>query len=68
MKIRAEERAEESKNPGEGMDISHFDVAKEIGAAHMRESDSMFNDEVFEFINSAWREYEEELYYDAISG
>ena len=34
----------------------------------MCESDAKFNEEVFEFINSAWREYEEELYYDAISG
>ena len=50
------------------MDISHFDVAREIGAVRMCESDSKFNEEVVEFINSAWREYEEELYYDAISG
>ncbi len=34
----------------------------------MDESDSNFNKEVFEFSNSTWREYEEELYYDAISG
>jgi hypothetical protein len=34
----------------------------------MDESASKFNEEVFEFINSAWREYEEELNNDAISG
>ena len=46
------------------MDISHIDVAREIGPVHMNESDSKFN----EFITSTWREYEGELYYDAISG
>jgi hypothetical protein len=35
---------------------------------HMNESDSKFIEEVFEFINSAWRDYEEGLYYDTISG
>ncbi len=34
----------------------------------MYESGSKFNEEVFEFINSAWGECEEELYYDANSG
>ncbi len=53
IKIRAEERAEESMNPEEGMDISHFDVAREIGAVHTCESDSKFSEEVFELINSA---------------
>ena len=56
MKTRAEERAEESKNPGDGVYISHFDVAREIGAARVSESDAKFNEEAFEFINSAWRE------------
>ena len=50
------------------MDIDYTDVAREIGGVHMSESDSKFNEEVFEFINSALREYEEELYYDAILG
>ncbi len=27
-----------------------------------------FDETVFEFINSAWKEYEKELYYDTISG
>ena len=34
----------------------------------MSESDAKFDESVFEFVNSTWREYEEELYYDAISG
>ncbi len=50
------------------MDINHFDVASEIGAASVGESDVKFDEVVFVFINSAWGEYEEELYYDAISG
>ncbi len=48
--------------------ISHFGVAAEIGAAHMCESDSKLNEEAFEFINSARRVCEEELYLEAISG
>ena len=36
--VRAEARAEESKNPGEGMDINYTDVARELGAVHMSES------------------------------
>ncbi len=50
------------------MDISHFDVAREIGAVHKCVSDAKFNEEVFELINSAWRECEEELRHGAISG
>ena len=50
------------------MDINQSHVAKEIGAVSMSESDVKFNESVFEFINSTWKEYEEELYYDAISG
>ena len=68
MKTGAEARAEESKRPGEGMDINQFHVAREIGAVSMGKSDVKFDETVFDFINSAWREYEEELYYDAISG
>ena len=49
MKIRAEERAEESKNPGEGVDINQVHVAKEIGAVSMGESDVKFDETVFEF-------------------
>ncbi len=37
IKTRAEERAEESSNPGEGVDIIHFDVAMEIRVASMNE-------------------------------
>ncbi len=50
------------------MDISHFDVAGEIGAALACESDAKFKEEVSEFINITGREYEEELRYDAITG
>jgi hypothetical protein len=32
------------------------------------EQRAKFHEEVFEFTNSAWREYDEELHYDAISG
>ena len=68
LKTNAEERVEGSKNPGEGMDINQSHVAKEIGAVSMGESDVKFDESVFEFINSVLKEYEEELYYDAISG
>ena len=34
----------------------------------MTESDVKCDESVFEFINSTWKDYEEELYYDAISG
>ena len=50
------------------MAINQFHVAREIGALSVGESDVKFDETVFEFINSAWRECEEELYYDAISG
>ena len=63
LKSSAEVRAEESKKSGEGMDINQFHIAREIGSVSMGESDVKFNDSVFEFINSTWREYEEELYY-----
>ncbi len=68
IRVRAEARVEESKNPGQGMDINHIDVARETGAVHANESVSRFNEEVFEFSNSTRREYEEELYCDTISG
>ena len=68
LKSSEEVRAEESKKPGEGMDINQLHVAREIGAVSMGESDVKFDESVLEFINSTWKEYEEELYYDAISG
>ncbi len=37
LKANAEQRAEESKKPGEGMDIDYLGVIREIGAQH-RES------------------------------
>ncbi len=67
IKIKAEARAEESKNPGEGVDINPLHVAGEIGAAPVGESGVKFDETVFDFINSAWRECEGELCYDAIS-
>ena len=50
------------------MDINQLHVAREIEAVSMGESDVKFDESVFEFINSTWKEYEEKLYYDAISG
>ena len=50
------------------MDVSQAQVAREIGAVSMSESDVKFDEWSYEFINSTWKEYEEELYYDAISG
>ncbi len=43
LKIKAEQRAEESKMPGEGMDIDYLDVAREIGAVSLGESDMKFD-------------------------
>ena len=50
------------------MDVSQARVAREIGAVSMSESDVKFDEWSYEFINSTWKEYAEELYYDAISG
>ena len=50
------------------MDINQSHVAKEIGAVSMGDSDAKFDESAFEFISSTWKEYDEELYYDAISG
>ncbi len=58
---RAEQRAEESKNLGRGVDISQVFVAKETGAVRVGESDVRFDGTVFDFINSKWGECEEEL-------
>ncbi len=68
IKIRAEARAEETKNPGQGVDIGYIVVAREIGAVHVSKSDSKCNDKVFEIINGAWTEYEEELCYGVLQG
>ena len=68
IKTTTERRSEESKNPGEGVGVSQVHVAKETRAVSMGESDVKFDETMFEFANSAWREREEELYYDAISG
>ena len=54
LKSSAEVRAEESKKPGEGMDINQLHVAREIGAVSMGESDVKFDESVFEFIHSTW--------------
>ncbi len=50
-KTRAEEKAEVSRKPGEGVDINHFDVVREIGAACVCESDAKFDEELLGFIN-----------------
>ena len=52
IKIRAEERAEESKNPGEGVDNNQVHVAKESGAVSVGESDVKFDETAPEFISS----------------
>ena len=44
------------------MVVSQSHVAKEIGAVWMGESDAKFDETVFEFINSTWKDYEEEAY------
>ncbi len=54
-RVRQETRAEEGKNPGQGMDIEDTEVARETGGVHMRESESKFSEEACEFINGAWR-------------
>ncbi len=41
---------------------------QERSEQRVHESASKYNGEAFEFINCAWRECHEELYYDAISG
>ena len=57
-----------SKNQLRCVGVSQFDVAGEIGAVRVCESDAKLTEEVFEFSNCARREYEEVLHYDAISG
>ncbi len=50
------------------MDAGYLDTVRETGAASLGESDVNFDEAVFEIIDSIWKEYEEELCYDAISG
>ncbi len=50
------------------MDVNQFHIAREIGAAFVGESDVKFDETVFGVTESAWREREEELHDDAISG
>ncbi len=47
---------------------NHFHGTREIAALSVGESDVKFDKAVLEFFNSTWREYEEELCYDTISG
>ncbi len=68
LKTGAEAGAGESENPGEGMDINQFRIARESGAVSVGESDVKFDEAAFEFTNGAWRECKEEPCYDAISG
>ncbi len=67
LKANAEQRAEESKRPGEGLDFDHLDITKEIGAVSLGESDVKFNEAAFGFVNSICENIEE-MYYEAISG
>ena len=46
------------------MDINQLHVAEEIGAVSLGESDVKFKT-VLEFSDSTWREYEQEMYYEA---
>ncbi len=62
IRIAAEARAEENKKPGKDIDIGELDISKEMGAVYLGESDVKFDETVFEFINSTWRECEDELY------
>ncbi len=66
-KIRTEARAEDIKNPGGGVNVNQFHVARETGAASVGESCVKSDETVFDFTKSAWREREEHPYYDAIS-
>ncbi len=68
LKTEAEQTTEESKNPGEGVGIGYLDTDREIGTASPGESAVKFDVTVFEVISSAWKECEEQLCYDAISG
>ncbi len=53
--MTAEERSDESKNPGEGVDVNQVHVEKEIGPALVGESDVKFDEAVFELTDSPWR-------------
>ena len=44
------------------MDVDPSQASREIGAVSMSESDVKFDESVFEFINSTWKEYEGESY------
>ncbi len=44
IRTTAEKRAEESENPEGGVDINHFHVAREIGAASMGKSNAKLDE------------------------
>jgi hypothetical protein len=67
LKANAEQRAAESDKPGERVEIDYKDVAKEIGARLLGESDAKFDEAVSRLINST-RDGLEEQYCDAIPG
>ncbi len=64
INIRADARAEDSKHPRVGMDISQFRfrVANKIATMSVDEPDVTFDETVFEFMYRTWREREEKLY------
>ncbi len=61
--MSAEQTAQESENKGEGVEVDHFDVAREIEVALV--GGVKCDETVFELIESTWREH---TVYAAISG
>ncbi len=59
LKSKAEQRMEESNEPGEVVDVDYTDVVDEIGAVPLGESDVKFDEVVFELLNSMYNEKEE---------
>ncbi len=58
-KIKIRSGAEESKNLGDGVGVNQFNVAKEIVAVSVGESDLKSDKTVFEFTYIVWRECEQ---------
>ncbi len=56
--MNAKQRAEESKKPGEGVDVDHLDVVREIGAESLGWSDMKLDEVIFELMNSTREEIE----------
>ncbi len=67
LKTKAEQRAEENRNPGEGVDVDCMGIAREIGAVSWGESVAKLNEAAFELTSGVCEEAEE-MYCGAISG